>query len=995
MGDRPIRSSTAWLAAPMLAIAVAACGGGTDPLPVETPSPHRASAEIDAAGGAVETPDGDGIELPAGALAGPSRITIDTEPAPAIEGLASELTVIGPAGLALNQPARLQLHYDPARLAAGAGIDALRVVRVGADGLTEQPLLAADAAAKRLTAEVNRLGRFALIHAGSSALPQAPRADAGADRTVALGAEVSLDGSKSSDLNGDPLSFAWRLVRRPPGSGAELIAPETVTPRFVADRPGQYLIGLSVDDGRLRSPLDLVFISTENSPPAADAGPDRSVATGATVLLDGSASSDVDGDRLRFNWSLLSRPEGSAASIGNPAAVRPRFVADAPGSFVAELVVSDGDLDSEADTVLVSSTPASLPPIAVAGDDRTARTGERITLDGSASSDPDGDRLQFAWSFLAVPAGSRAAFDDPEAVQPGFTVDAVGDYRVQLRVSDGTQSDTDTLTINALNSAPVADAGADQSGFVDDTVVLDGSGSTDPDGDALSFRWALLAQPEGSRAALDDPASVTPSFVLDAAGTYIGQLIVTDSRGADSAPDTVTVSTENSPPVADAGPDQELPQGSAVQLSGAASGDADGDPLSFRWSFTSVPQGSTARLATPTGVSTGFTADRPGLFVIQLIVNDGQVDSAADTVVVRSLGEPPQALSIEPPSGRSAGGDTVVIRGSEFEPGTRVFFAGVEATVLERAFDRLRVRTPAGAPNTLADVDIDNGSGVATLAASFRYGFPFSAPGGLGVPAGGSATFDLVLDAPAAGNTVVSLSSSDASVVSLPAELVIPAGSDRARIVLSGGSFGRAVVTVQVGNQQLRIAVFVNGPPLDDAGEPLAVTIAGTTAGALLLPVERSTIAPVIGMLSLPQNPNQVFALPVGVAKTPNLLPIVALSSGASTTLSAELSAPAPAGGLTVTITLVDPAVGVITESSVFVPEGQRVFSFEVTGDATGRTRIVADAGSEAFEFDLFVNLVPPRITSTFAPVVGVNAVPAGGTVHSRRAAAAPAATRS
>lgn len=985
MRERVHRSSTAILAACLSAALLLSCGGDTGtPAPVETPPPHLASAEIDAGGGAIRVPGGDGLVVPPEALDQPTRITLNREPAPPIEGLASDLLRIGPDRSALKRAAEISLAYDPARLAAGSGIESLRVVRIAAGTVTEQPLLAADAGLKRLTAEINRFGAFAVIHARSSALPQIPTADAGADQTVALGAEVLLDGADSFDLNGDPLQFDWRVIRTPQGSGAVLTGARSPNPRFIADAPGSYVIGLVVDDGRLRSATDLVIVSTLNSAPQADAGADQAVAAGMRVQLDGSASSDVDGDRLRFDWSLLSRPDDSSAVISRPRSVRPQLITDTAGSYVAQLIVSDGELDSDPDTVLIRSNLASLPPIADAGENRSARVGETLVLDGSASADPDGDRLSFAWSILSAPPGSSVTIDDPNSVVTTLTIDAVGDFLIQLRVSDRAQSDTDTLIINALNSAPVADAGSDQSGFVNDTITLDGSASFDPDGDALAFSWSLLSRPDGSQATLDNPTTVTPGFRIDVNGDYVGQLIVTDARGADSAPDTVTVSTQNSPPVADAGADQELPQGSRVQLDGSASRDADGEALSFRWAFTSTPAGSRAVLDDPGSIGPAFTADRPGLFVLQLIVNDGTVDSAADTVVVRSLGEPPQLLRIDPGVGRSAGGDTVIVSGSEFEPGTRVFFGGAEATVVSSAFDRLEVLTPPGAPNQLVSVDVDNGSGVATLGSAFRYTFPFSAPGGLGLGAGGSGGFELVLDAPSAGDTAIDLASSDASVVSVASTAVIGDGADRLFIALTGGTAGEAVVSVQIGDQVLRIAVHVSGQPLDDAGEPLVIDVAGRIAGALLLPVERSTVASAVGTLSPPQNPDQIFTTPVGVAKTPNLLPIVALTGGASTTLGAELDQPAPPGGLTVTITVVDPAVGVITESSVFVPEGQRAFSFEVTGDTTGRTRIVADAGAQAFEFDLYVNLTPPRVTSTFAPVVGVNVVPAGATVHSR-----------
>ena len=73
-----------------------------------------------------------------------------------------------------------------------------------------------------------------------------------------------------------------------------------------------------------------------------------------------------------------------------------------------------------------------------------------------------------------------------------------------------------------------------------DVVALDGSGSSDPNGDPLTFSWSLTARPAGSGATLSNTGADNPSFVADEAGTYVVQLIVNDGE-FDSAPDTVTI----------------------------------------------------------------------------------------------------------------------------------------------------------------------------------------------------------------------------------------------------------------------------------------------------------------------------------------------------------------------------------------------------------------------------------------------------------------------
>ena len=98
----------------------------------------------------------------------------------------------------------------------------------------------------------------------------------------------------------------------------------------------------------------------QNSPPVANAGPDQTAEVGHVVELNGSGSSDVDGDPLTYRWSLISVPAGSGAVLDNTAAVRPRFTADRPGTYVGQLIVNDGKVDSSADTAVVSVKPRPL-----------------------------------------------------------------------------------------------------------------------------------------------------------------------------------------------------------------------------------------------------------------------------------------------------------------------------------------------------------------------------------------------------------------------------------------------------------------------------------------------------------------------------------------------------------------------------------------------------------------------------------------------------------
>ena len=236
---------------------------------------------------------------------------------------------------------------------------------------------------------------------------------------------------------------------------------------------------------------------------------------GQTVQLDGSGSSDADGDPLTYRWALTTRPAGSQATLANATTVAPTFVVDQLGTYVAQLIVNDGTFDSLPDTVTLAGEAR---PVANAGPDQTVFVGQTVQLDGSGSSDADGDPLTYRWALTTRPAGSQATLTNATTVAPTFVVDQLGTYVAQLIVNDGTfDSLPDTVTL-AGEARPVANAGPDQTVFVGQTVQLDGSGSSDADGDPLTYRWALTTRPAGSQATLSNATTVTPTFVVDQLG---------------------------------------------------------------------------------------------------------------------------------------------------------------------------------------------------------------------------------------------------------------------------------------------------------------------------------------------------------------------------------------------------------------------------------------------------------------------------------------------
>ena len=293
---------------------------------------------------------------------------------------------------------------------------------------------------------------------GSSTQPlgtnTAPVANAGIPQSLMTGTVVLLDGSGSTDANNDSLTYNWSLTTKPTGSTANLSSSTAVMPTFTADRPGAYTATLTVNDGQTTSNAVMVTITAaqSNAAPVANAGNNQNVVTGNTVTLDGSTSSDANGDTLTYAWSLTSKPAGSAATLSSSTSARPTFTADIAGTYVASLTVNDGQISSNTATVSVTATRANAAPVANAGTEQNVVTGNSVTLDGSTSSDANGDALTYVWSLTSKPTGSAAALSSTTSARPTFTADIAGTYVASLAVNDGQiSSNTTTVSVTAIS----------------------------------------------------------------------------------------------------------------------------------------------------------------------------------------------------------------------------------------------------------------------------------------------------------------------------------------------------------------------------------------------------------------------------------------------------------------------------------------------------------------------------------------------------------------
>ena len=260
-----------------------------------------------------------------------------------------------------------------------------------------------------------------------------------------------------------------------------------------------------------------------------------------------------------------------------------------------------------------------------------------IHLDGSSSSDADGDAITYLWSLTSKPTGSTSTLSSTTSVTPNLVADKLGTYSFSLVVSDtlaSSEANTTSYTVATGTFPPVANAGIDQGVVTGNLVTLDGTKSSDPTGQTLTYAWTIQSQPIPNKESLSDQNASKPTFTANDNGTYVFRLIVNNGT-YNSVYDEVivTAATGNAAPVANAGPDQTVGTGSQVTLDGAGY-DANGDSLTYAWSVVSQPSGSNITLSNPASTSPTFSANYDGEYVLSLTVNDGTINSAADTVTI-------------------------------------------------------------------------------------------------------------------------------------------------------------------------------------------------------------------------------------------------------------------------------------------------------------------------------------------------------------------------
>lgn len=335
-----------------------------------------------------------------------------------------------------------------------------------------------------------------------------PTADAGTKQNIVLGDLVTLDGSKSVDEDEDSLTYTWTIKDQPKGSKATLSDSAIVNPTFKPDVQGTYIVGLVVNDGKIDSKESTVEVNAAKgnaAPVAVIKNISEEVQINKKIVLDGSLSTDSDNDTLSYNWTVESKPSNSVAQLSMSTSQNPSIIFDKVGAYKIGLVVSDGQLQSEKTFVAVEVVRGNSAPLADAGAAQTIKLGNTVTLDGSKSTDPDNDKLNYKWSVSSLPSGSKVTLNST-SVNPVVRPDIAGSYVFNLKVSDGSLSSSSNVNIT-VQSAPELVLSFDDAWGGNNIYKLPFSGST-----SFNINSACVGQ--------NCPIGVTlANFALEAKGS--------------------------------------------------------------------------------------------------------------------------------------------------------------------------------------------------------------------------------------------------------------------------------------------------------------------------------------------------------------------------------------------------------------------------------------------------------------------------------------------
>ena len=444
-----------------------------------------------------------------------------------------------------------------------------------------------------------------------------PTANAGGPYTGVAGLAVSMTGAASTDPNGLGLTYSWNFGDGSTGTG--------VTTTHIYSAAGTYTVTLTVTDSAGGSATAATTTAVGGVPTANPGGPYSGIA-GQSVNMSGTGSTDPSGLALTYAWNFGDGTTGTGAT--------PSHTYAALGTYTVALTVTDSGGASAS-----ASTTAKILglPTANAGGPYTGVAGSAVTMNGAASTDPNGLGLTYAWTFGDGSAGIGAT--------SSHSYVASGTYTVTLTVTDSggaAASATSAAVIKSATQPPIVNPGGPYVGQAGTAVSFSSSGTSDQNGLTLSYVWNFGDGTTGVGSA--------PTHAYTNSGTYVVTLTASDNAPSTaSATTSATISAAPQPPIANAGGPYTGTAYSPVAFFGANSSDPSNPlnsafSLSYAWSFGDGGFG-----AGPTPTHT-YTA--AGTYTVSLTVkNPAGATGTATTSATIAAGTPPSGQPTANPGG--------------------------------------------------------------------------------------------------------------------------------------------------------------------------------------------------------------------------------------------------------------------------------------------------------------------------------------------------------
>ncbi len=426
--------------------------------------------------------------------------------------------------------------------------------------------------------------------------------------TPGAGGSISLDGSTSSDEQGEINTYSWIQLA---GTAAQIVSPnaaqtQVIMPTVAHSENLAFQLTVTDNQGASHSSSVSIELQAEeqaNQPPIAQAPSNQVVSPGDPVQLDASASSDPESGTLTFHWLQVSGP--TVATSGDGSAVLSFTAPEQPGELLFQVSVTD----PEGATAMANTTVlVNLAPVVQVNNNVQAAPGETVSFNANTSYDPEQQALTFQWQQTGGSPVSDTSQDPAQFsfIAPDVTLETIFSFELTVTDPHGSASQQSlSATVLPSNQAPTATISAPEQAYAGDYIIIDGRNSSDPDGDFLEFQWLQLA---GQTVDLPWPNAgfLHIQIPVDAVSeTYLFQLTVSDSHGASQNQQVGIQVQANSAPVINLHVPNYVKAGNYIEFDASGSWDANGHNLHFKWQQTG---GTAIELPWPGSPKIGFHA---------------------------------------------------------------------------------------------------------------------------------------------------------------------------------------------------------------------------------------------------------------------------------------------------------------------------------------------------------------------------------------------------